>query len=88
MILRRALALVAASSVAFVSACAGGDSRETVVETSVKWVNPDGSEIEGVDEPDGEKGSSTSSSSLSTGEIIGIIVSILIAAIPVAMQFL
>ena len=55
MILRRALALVAASSVAFVSACAGGDSRETVVETSVKWVNPDGSEIEGEDEPDGEK---------------------------------
>ena len=36
----------------------------------------------------GEKGSSTSSSSLSTGEIIGIIVSILIAAVPVAMQFL
>ena len=60
MMLRRALALVAASSVAFVSACAGGDSRETVVETSVKWVNPDGSEIEGEDGPDGEKGSSTS----------------------------
>lgn len=65
MMLRRAFALVAAGSVAFVSACAGGDSRETVVVTSVKWVDPDPDAGQDLPEPDvegsgGDKGSSSS----------------------------
>ena len=65
MMLRRAFALVAAGSVVFVSACAGGESRETVVVTSVEWVDPDPDAGQDLPEPDvegsgGDKGSSSS----------------------------
>ena len=43
--LRRAFALVVASSVGVVSGCAGGGAPEIVVVTSTQWVDPDSSEV-------------------------------------------
>lgn len=43
--LRRAFALVVASSVGVISGCAGGGAPEIVVVTSTQWVDPDSSEV-------------------------------------------